>query len=101
MNKREHPVYIVFLFILAARPNFAGVTYNAGTSSISDITGASVPVATVTFTDTDTTVEDALTITMVNHNYFTFVDILDGTGTVSIHYQQYVLQTIKAFTVYS
>jgi len=71
------------LLFQAASPNFAGVTYNAGTSSISDITGASVPVATVTFTDTDISIDDALTITMASHNYFTFVDNLDGTGKVN------------------
>jgi len=62
------------------------VTYNAGSSSVSDITGASVPVATVTFTDTDIPIEDALTINMASHNYFTFVDNLDGTGNVNNYY---------------
>lgn len=71
---------LLILFVPAADPTYSAVTYAAGTSSLPDNTGTGVTVATVTFTDTDAAIEEALTLTMATNQYFTFTDNLDGTG---------------------
>jgi len=64
----------------AEAPTYSGVTFAAGSSNLPDSTGAGVTVATVTFADTDTSIEETLTITMATNQYFEFTDNGDGTG---------------------
>ena len=72
-------------YFSAANPTFSSVTY-AATQSISDATGPGVIVASATFSDTDISIDDWLTLTWSANPYFDFVDNGDGTGLEQKHF---------------